>query len=141
MREHITRLALKLCGCPYIWGGSQPWNGFDCSGFVIWLYQAFAILPSGDWNAQALADHFPPPDNTIKAPPQPGDLAFYGPHWRNVIHTMVYLGQGLTVGASGGDHTTTTRDEAARRGAAVKVKPLTYRHDLLGTLHVPMPGD
>jgi cell wall-associated NlpC family hydrolase len=141
VREHLVNLALKLVGCPYVWGGANPWAGFDCSGFIIWIYQVFGLLPSGDWTAQGLYEHFrqvPPTADTIAVP---GDLVFYGAGVHGITHVMLRLTSTLVVGASGGDHTTTTREEAARKGAQVKVKPINYRRDEVVTVHVVLPGE
>ncbi len=136
MREHVRNLALKLVGCPYIWGGSNPWNGFDCSGFVVWCYQVFGILPAGDWTAQGLYDHFCESPRSDELKLLPGDLVFYGHSEIEIAHVMMVLDDELVVGASGGDQTTTTREVAVRRGAMVKVKRRGYRTDLVEELHV-----
>jgi cell wall-associated NlpC family hydrolase len=141
VREHLVNLALKLVGCPYIWGGSNPWTGFDCSGFVVWVYQVFGLLPSGDWTAQELYERFLAKLPQYSGPALSGDLVFYG-HSRQVIsHVMLQVTPELVVGASGGDHTCLTVEGARRRGAMVKVKPLHYRSDLVGLLHVAFPGE
>lgn len=134
-------LALKLVGCPYIWGGANPWTGFDCSGFVIWIYQVFGLLPSGDWTAQGLYDHFLLQLPSYSGPFMKGDLAFYGLGVKGVKHVMLIATSGLVVGASGGDSKCTTLEEARRRGAQVKVKLVGYRRDLVGSVHVAMAED
>jgi cell wall-associated NlpC family hydrolase len=141
VREHLVNLALKLVGCPYIWGGQNPWTGLDCSGFVIWIYQVFGLLPSGDWTAQGLRDHFLAALSSYSGDFLAGDLVFYGKDSQHLTHVMLYLGDDLVVGASGGGHTTTTFDEARRLGAQVKVKPRTYRADGQGRIHVRFPGE
>lgn len=141
MREIITRLALKMVGCPYIWGGSAPWVGFDCSGFIVWLYQVAGVLPSGDWTAQGLHNHFFSATRNDDLFGMPGNLVFYGAAQDKISHVMMVVGSGLVVGASGGDHTTTTVEEARRRGAMVKVKPARYRKDLITELVVRLPRD
>jgi len=141
MREHLVNLALKLVGCPYIWGGANPWVGFDCSGFIVWIYQAFGLLPSGDWTAEQLYRRASLPIRKDGSPVLPGDLAAYGQPGGPITHVMLALGDDLVVGASGGDHTMTTVEEARRRGAQVKVKPLHYRDDLVGVLPVRFPGE
>jgi len=141
VREHLVNLALKLVGCPYIWGGSNPWTGFDCSGFVVWVYQVFGLLPSGDWTAQRLYKYFVARLPEHSSGTKPGDPVFYGESTERITHVMLSIGGGLCVGASGGDHTTTTLEEARRRGAMVKVKPLTYRTDLIGSVDVAFRGD
>jgi cell wall-associated NlpC family hydrolase len=127
-RESLLRLALKLQGIPYIWGGATV-QGFDCSGFVVWLFQVFGLLPSGDWTANGLSKTFP----QDTANPQPGDLVFFGPDPSAITHVMVYAGEfngeRQVVGASGGGSKTTTVEIANAIGAKVKMKPLNYRRD------------
>jgi cell wall-associated NlpC family hydrolase len=141
MRKHLVNLALKLVGCPYIWGGANPWTGFDCSGFVVWVYQVFGLLPSGDWTAQGLAGWFLHRNEKANQNPKAGDVVFYGPDPDHLTHVMLALGGGLVVGASGGGHETTTTEEARRRGAQVKVKPIGYRNDLQFALSPGFPGE
>ena len=141
MREHVVNLALKLVGCPYVWGGGNPWSGLDCSGFVVWIYQVFGLLPSGDWTAQGLSDYFVERAHDSPAEAQPGDLVFYGRPGRGVTHVMIALGGGLCVGASGGGRKTTTIEEARHVGAQVKVKGVRYREDYFGWLHIRVPPE
>jgi len=141
MREHLVNLALKLVGCPYIWGGANPWTGFDCSGFVIWVYQVFGLLPSGDWTAKGLYKHFLAQLPEYSGPSLSGDLVFYGRSREDISHVMLQLTPDLVVGASGGDHTCLTVEDARRHGAQVKVKTLNYRADLVGIIHVAFPGE
>ena len=141
MREHLVNLALKLVGCPYIWGGTNPWVGFDCSGFVVWIYQVFGLLPSGDWTAQGLYNHFVAAGTNFEPMRDRGGLVFYGKSTRQITHVMVSVEPRLVVGASGGDHTCLTLEDARRRGAQVKVKPTRYRNDVVAAVHVPFPGE
>lgn len=137
MRQHIVNLAMKFIGIPYIWGGASPRIGFDCSGFVIWIYQVFGLLPSGDWTAQGLYDYF---KRDLIEDMEPGDLVYYGKDFNKITHVMIYVGkmngQAMVVGASGGDSKCTTDSEALRRDAKVKIKPLQYRGDHLGYTNI-----
>ena len=141
MREHVVNLALKLVGCPYVWGGGNPWSGLDCSGFVVWIYQVVGILPSGDWTAAGISKsvlgHSVPSWTQLA----PGDLVFYGAGPTEITHVMLFAGGTLVVGASGGGRETTTLDEARLRGAQVKVKPWNYRRDAVAFIHVEFPGE
>jgi cell wall-associated NlpC family hydrolase len=129
LRPYVVNLAQKLLGIPYIWGGSSPHIGFDCSGFLLWVTQAFMILPSMDCTANDLMGAF---KETVA--PKPGDPVFYGTKGR-ATHVMMYLGilngVELVIGASGGDHTTDSEAAAKKRNAMVKIKPLHYRNDFI----------
>lgn len=138
MRKYIIALAMKFLGTPYVWGGCTP-DGFDCSGFVIWILQVFNILPAGDWTASGLARRF-----TITTSPQIGDLVFYGKASDVITHVMFFAGVNdvtgaMVVGASGGDHTTTTIEQARLKGAMVKYKPIGYRRDQLMIVDIGSP--
>src|SRR5262249_25682289 len=39
----VVNYARKFIGTPYSWGGSSPRSGFDCSGFVRYVYKHFGI--------------------------------------------------------------------------------------------------
>ena len=89
-REQITSTALKYLGVPYVWGGTTP-AGFDCSGFVQYVYRECGIsLPRVADAQQAYAK----PVSTANL--QPGDLVFWG---YGAYHVGIYLGQGKYVHA------------------------------------------
>jgi cell wall-associated NlpC family hydrolase len=136
MREYIVNLAVKFSGIPYIWGGNNPRIGFDCSGFVIWILQVFGVLKGGDWNALMLSGLF---HRTQE--PQKGDLVFYGERENAITHVMMYFGRGMVIGASGGGHLTLTPEDAAKKNAMVKIKPIDYRSDLLFICDIERPID
>jgi len=144
MKDVLRNLVLKLVGCPYIWGGQNPWTGFDCSGFVVWIFQVFGVLPAGDWTAAGLRANFATIKEKEPEAVELGDLVFYGVDPQHITHIMLGLGGGLVIGASGGGHLTTTVEEARRIGAQVKVKPVGYRDDCVsvlatGRLFIPPP--
>lgn len=140
MRKYIVKLALKLIGTPYIWGGSDP-RGFDCSGFVNWVLQVFGVLPDGDWNTDGLMNRFP-----VTETPELGDLAFYGTRSIEGVldasHVMMVCevrpDEVEVVGASGGGSKTLTVEDAKKIGAQVHKRPVNYRKDFIGYRKIPV---
>jgi cell wall-associated NlpC family hydrolase len=66
----VLAFAETFKGTPYVWGGSTP-SGWDCSGFVSWIYDHFGLF-AGRTDAAGLQRWAKP------SSPTPGGLAFYG---------------------------------------------------------------
>lgn len=80
--------ALSLTGIRYKYGGNSPESGFDCSGFVRYVYQQSAnlTLPHG---ARAISQI----GKTVqKSELQPGDLVFFNTLKSAFSHVGIYLG-------------------------------------------------
>ena len=80
--------ALSLTGIRYKYGGNSPESGFDCSGFVRYVYQQSAnlTLPHG---ARAISQL----GKTVnKNELQPGDLVFFNTLKSTFSHVGIYLG-------------------------------------------------
>ncbi len=80
--------AFSLAGTPYKYGGSSPQTGFDCSGFVGYVFrQTLGIdLPRSTHEINTLGEH-------IEADQlRPGDLVFYNTMRRSFSHVGIYLG-------------------------------------------------
>lgn len=43
LADSIIDLAKSYLGTPYVWGGENPESGFDCSGFVCYVFKSFGI--------------------------------------------------------------------------------------------------
>ncbi|OIQ50535.1 Murein DD-endopeptidase MepH precursor [Pseudodesulfovibrio hydrargyri] len=68
----VIRLARSLVGTPYKWGGYSPKTGFDCSGFIWYVYHQNGVdLPRLSW--QQLGSGRP----VQRADIRPGDLVFH----------------------------------------------------------------
>lgn len=68
-----VRSAESQLGVPYVWGGEQPGQGFDCSGLVQWAYdQAGVALPRTSQAQWALLHGRQVPLNRV----QEGDILF-----------------------------------------------------------------
>ena len=84
--EIIVSAAYSQIGVPYVWGGSTPYVGLDCSGLVQWCYrQAGISIPrtSGEIRARG----------TVVSDPQPGDIC-----WKPG-HVAIYIGNGQMIEA------------------------------------------
>jgi cell wall-associated NlpC family hydrolase len=80
--------ALSLTGIAYKYGGSTPETGFDCSGFVRYVYQQATslTLPHG---AKAISQL----GKTVsKGELQPGDLVFFNTLKSAFSHVGIYVG-------------------------------------------------
>ena len=69
----IYKEAQKYVGTPYVWGGSTPETGFDCSGYVCWVYNQNGCdvgrtTANGLWNKS---------QHISEAEAKPGDLVFF----------------------------------------------------------------
>ena len=86
--------ALALRGTPYLNGGSEPARGFDCSGFVQWVFaQHGAALPR-ETRAQYDEGRRIDRDEVL-----PGDLVFFETVSRGPSHVGIALGSGQFVHA------------------------------------------
>ena len=92
--NQVADLAQQFVGSRYVWGGASP-AGFDCTGFVMYVYNQFGIsLPhneTGQLNSgqRVSADEL-----------QPGDvLVFANTYRRGLSHVGIYLGEGQFVHA------------------------------------------
>ena len=88
--DRMVKYAKHLIGVRYSWGGSSPRTGFDCSGFVRYVYGHFGISLAhssfsdywqgrhvGRWNMK------------------PGDLVFFD----GAGHVGIYVGHGRFIHA------------------------------------------
>jgi cell wall-associated NlpC family hydrolase len=98
----VVGIAMRYLGTPYVWGGASP-GGFDCSGFVMYVYGQMGVsLPhytGAQWNVGV------PVSRTDL---QPGDLVFFD----GLGHVGIYVGGGSFI-------------HAPHTGDVVKVSPMT----------------
>lgn len=72
-QKSFIGIAKKYIGTPYKWGGSSP-NGFDCSGFVNYVYKEY----SGTDNfPRTAANLYKKSEKVNKENLKPGDLVFF----------------------------------------------------------------
>lgn len=121
-------------GKPYVWGAKGP-DAFDCSGLVTWLLHELGVC---DWRAEHNAQRLYNELAKTEAP-RPGDLVFYGSGPTHITHVMIHFGDGQVLGATGGNHTTDSVEEARKIGARVRFRPRhDYRPDRVGYAVSPL---
>jgi cell wall-associated NlpC family hydrolase len=87
---HVVGVALQYLGVPYVWGGSSPSTGFDCSGFTSYVYAQVGVsLPHHAASQYSLGT--PVPYDQLA----PGDLVFFS----GLGHVGIYIGGGQFVHA------------------------------------------
>lgn len=80
----IVRIASRYVGTPYRYGGKTP-AGFDCSGYVRYVYARAGFRLPGGSRKQFRSLY------TVRVP-QPGDLVFFRTQGRNISHVGIYVG-------------------------------------------------
>ena len=94
--QQVLAYAYHFEGYPYVWGGSSPSTGFDCSGFVQYVYAHFGInLPRTTFEQVNCGT--PVSLNNIK----PGDLVFEFGSSEGPNHVGIYIGNGQMIDAAG----------------------------------------
>jgi cell wall-associated NlpC family hydrolase len=83
------REAMKFKGTPYLWGGSRPQTGFDCSGLVQWAYAKQGIQIPRVTDQQILASNGSSVDRKDLVP---GDLVFFRDPSGYVHHVGISMG-------------------------------------------------
>ncbi len=93
----IYEEAKKYVGTPYVWGGFTPETGFDCSGYVCWVYNQ-AGYDVGRTTANGL---WQKSQHISEAEAKPGDLVFFKGTYDTpgMSHCGIYLGNGMMVSA------------------------------------------
>lgn len=113
--REVARYAISQLGAPYVWADANPigpaggeGSGFDCSGLVGWAHAQVGE----EWMAGLTADGMYHSDRVIifheLAELRVGDPVFYDASPRlgtgpaHADHTEVYIGDGMSCGASSG---------------------------------------
>lgn len=88
LRKLLADFSMTLRDIRYRRGGSDPKTGFDCSGFVRYVYQHSlgAILPGNS------ASQFDAGASVARNDMKAGDLVFFRVHGKRISHVGIYLG-------------------------------------------------
>ena len=82
----ILKTAAQYKGVPYVFGGTTP-NGFDCSGYVQYVFAKNGIRLTRTADTQALEGKFVSKKNL-----KPGDLVFFTTYEPGASHVGIYAG-------------------------------------------------
>lgn len=87
--------AKKFLGVPYSWGGSNP-NGFDCSGFIYYVFNQSGKSLSRT-NAAGYYNM-----STPTTAPKVGDIVYFkNTYAKGITHLGIYMGNGMFIHAGG----------------------------------------
>jgi cell wall-associated NlpC family hydrolase len=81
----VVGVAMQYLGIPYRWGGSSPSTGFDCSGFVMYVFSRVGVsLP------RVVSAQYTVGVPVSRSELQPGDIVFFN----SLGHNGIYIGGG-----------------------------------------------
>ncbi|MGY2293242.1 C40 family peptidase [Pseudomonas sp. SDO528_S397] len=90
--DDVIDRAHELLGTPYKWGGMSEAQGFDCSGFLVYLFKTEANIQIPRTTA---AMHRSGAATIKRHALQPGDAVFFKGNGRGPIsHVGLYIGEG-----------------------------------------------
>jgi peptidoglycan DL-endopeptidase CwlO len=85
----VVGIAMQYLGTPYVWGGASP-SGFDCSGFVMYVFAQVGVsLPHSSYAQYGYGSP------VSRGDLQPGDLVFFD----GLGHVGIYVGGGSFIHA------------------------------------------
>ena len=90
----LVNYALQFVGNPYSYGGSDLYNGTDCSGFTMRIFENFGYSLPHQADSQSYLGSYVSLDSL-----EPGDLIFYG-YDGYICHVAIYIGNGKIVHAA-----------------------------------------
>jgi cell wall-associated NlpC family hydrolase len=102
----VISYASNFLGIPYLWGGTSPSTGFDCSGFTQYVFAHFGIK-LGRTTYNQINDGY----GVSKSELQAGDLVFFGKN-NDPTHMGIYIGNNTYI-------------HSPRTGDVLKISPMT----------------
>lgn len=116
--NELVVYANNLIGTPYVWGGSTPAHGLDCSGLLYWIQRT-----AGSNVGRLTASGYSKIGTKIPIGQQKvGDFLFFG---YPVTHCAIFIGNGYMIESRGG-----RKNTADNPGVGVVKSLVTRRSDL-----------
>lgn len=92
--DNVISKAKEHIGVPYRMGGTSP-SGFDCSGFIYYVFNQIGMtLP------RTAAGQYGAGTSVSKSNLEPGDLVFFETYKRGPSHSGIYVGDNQFIHAS-----------------------------------------
>jgi cell wall-associated NlpC family hydrolase len=132
LADIIVDYAFMFIGIPYRWGGSNPMQGLDCSGYIQQCLAAIGKDPTGDQTAQSLYDimrSYCKEDIVRK-----GTILFFGANKKSITHVALAYNEKFMLEAGGGGSSTTSLEQAIKADAFIRMRPI--RKDLIAFLNI-----
>jgi cell wall-associated NlpC family hydrolase len=86
----IIGLAQTQVGARYTWAGTSPATGFDCSGFVYWVFNSLGVNMPRTMDDQLASGRRIPVDQL-----RPGDVVYFTDTYTSGLsHNGIYIGNG-----------------------------------------------
>src|SRR5699024_9898635 len=115
LSDSLLERSKNLLGTPYRYGGSSRKSGFDCSGFVSYVYKEELGIQLPRTTSQLLNMDAPV---IARADLEPGDLILFNNRGRGrVSHVGIYMGDDKFIHSS-----------SSRKGGGVRVDKLSSRY-------------
>jgi cell wall-associated NlpC family hydrolase len=93
----VLPTAERYLGVPYKWGGTSPRSGFDCSGFVQYVFAKHGTsLPRTSREMASSGKRLRPEWSAL----QPGDLVMFAEPGERISHVAIYAGERRIIHAS-----------------------------------------
>ena len=116
--NELVENAKELLGVRYVWGGSNPTQGLDCSGLLYWIQKKAGSnvdrLTASSYSK--LGEKIPIGQQKV------GDFLFFG---TPVTHCAIYVGNGYMIESRGG-----RKNTASNPGIGVVKNLVSRRSDL-----------
>ena len=114
LADSVLELGFKLVGTPYRYGGSSTKTGFDCSGFVGFLFRKEAGIDLPRSTREMINLDAP---KVARSDLEPGDVVFFNNRGRGrVSHAGIYIGNDQFI------------HSASRRSGGVRVDSLDDKY-------------